>query len=125
MTPDTYSVIIVWSDEDKAFIANVSELPGCMAHGETRAEAIKEIEFAIENWIDTARETGREIPAPNHFADYQKLRERTIAERIQQLQAEVARQVNAIFRTQWSVVNIPATQPKQESGSRNPQAVSK
>ncbi|MBV8278776.1 MAG: type II toxin-antitoxin system HicB family antitoxin [Verrucomicrobia bacterium] len=64
MTQDTYAVIIFWSSDDEAFIASVSELPGCMAHGETRAQAIEQIEIAIENWIDTAREIGREIPSP-------------------------------------------------------------
>jgi len=64
MNQDTYSVMIFWSDDDTAFIATVPELPGCMAHGETRALAIEQIEIAIQNWIDTAREIGREIPSP-------------------------------------------------------------
>jgi predicted RNase H-like HicB family nuclease len=64
MTQDTYAVIIFWSDDDEAFIASVPELPGCNAHGETRGQAIAEIEIAIENWIDTARAIGREIPSP-------------------------------------------------------------
>jgi len=61
---DTYAILIYWSDDDEAFIATVPELPGCMAHGETRALAIEQIEIAIENWADTAREIGREIPEP-------------------------------------------------------------
>jgi predicted RNase H-like HicB family nuclease len=60
----TYSVMIFWSDDDAAFIATVPDLPGCMAHGETRALAIKQIEIAIQNWLDTARDIGREIPSP-------------------------------------------------------------
>jgi predicted RNase H-like HicB family nuclease len=73
MTQDTYSLILYWSDDDEAFIVSVPELPGCMAHGETRGRAIQQIEIAIENWIDTAREIGREIPnPPKHMADYEK-----------------------------------------------------
>ena len=49
MKPDTYSVTIVWSDEDQAFVTEVSELPGCMAHRESREQAIGKIEFAIED----------------------------------------------------------------------------
>ena len=64
MTQDTYAVIIFWIAEDQAFIASVPELLGCMAHGETRTMAIEQIEIAIENWINTAREIGREIPKP-------------------------------------------------------------
>jgi predicted RNase H-like HicB family nuclease len=64
MTEDTYAVIIFWSDDDNAFIASVPDLPGCMAHGETRAQATTEIGIAIENWIDTARAIGREVPPP-------------------------------------------------------------
>ncbi len=64
MSQDTYAVIIFWSADDEAFIASVPELPGCMAHGETRAIAIEQIEIAIENWIDTAHAIGREIPSP-------------------------------------------------------------
>jgi len=73
MSQDTYSLILYWSDDDEAFIASVPELPGCMAHGETRAQAIEQIEIAIENWLDTAREIGREIPTPpKHMAEYKK-----------------------------------------------------
>jgi len=62
MNPNGYSVILVWSEEDQALIAMAPELHGCTAHGETRAEAIREAEIAIENWLDTAREIGHEIP---------------------------------------------------------------
>ena len=64
MNQDTYSVMIFWSDDDAAFVASVPDLPGCMAHGETRAEAAEQIGIAIQNWIETAREIGRQIPSP-------------------------------------------------------------
>ena len=59
-----YEVIIYWSDEDQAFIAEVPELPGCAADGATYQEAIANAELAIKEWIETAQELGRSIPEP-------------------------------------------------------------
>lgn len=59
-----YEVILYWSDEDKSFIAEVPELPGCAADGATRQEALQNAEIVIEEWIETARELGRPIPEP-------------------------------------------------------------
>ena len=57
-----YEVIIYWSGEDEAFIAEVPELPGCAADGVTREEALVNAEVVIQEWIETARELGRPIP---------------------------------------------------------------
>jgi predicted RNase H-like HicB family nuclease len=59
-----YEVIIYWSEEDAVFVAEVPELPGCMAHGPTHADALSQVEEAIALWLDTARERGRPIPEP-------------------------------------------------------------
>ena len=59
-----YEVILYWSDEDKAFIAEAPELPGCMADGETYQQALANLEVIIHEWIETARELGRAIPEP-------------------------------------------------------------
>lgn len=59
-----YEIIIYWSDEDQTFVAEVPELPGCMAHGETEETALKNIKDAIQLWIDTAREFGDPVPEP-------------------------------------------------------------
>ena len=59
-----YEVIIYWSQEDEAFIAEVSELPGCMAHGSTQLAALENVNQAMELWLDTAREFGDPIPEP-------------------------------------------------------------
>ncbi len=59
-----YEVIIYWSDEDQAFIAEVPELPGCAADGATYGEAISNVEIIIREWIETARELGRPVPEP-------------------------------------------------------------
>lgn len=59
-----YEVIIYWSAEDDAFIAEVPELPGCMADGETHRAALANVETVIEEWIETAQKLGRPIPVP-------------------------------------------------------------
>jgi predicted RNase H-like HicB family nuclease len=59
-----YEIIIYWSKEDSAFIAEVPELPGCMADGATYREAVANAEAIIDEWIETAKELGREIPEP-------------------------------------------------------------
>ena len=59
-----YEIIFFWSQEDNAFIAEVPELPGCMADGITYAEALKNIELVIQEWIETAEELGKIIPEP-------------------------------------------------------------
>ena len=59
-----YEIIIFWSDEDKSFIAEVPELPGCMADGKTYQEALSNAEIIISEWVETAKEIGRPIPQP-------------------------------------------------------------
>jgi len=59
-----YEVIIYWSDEDQAFIAEVPELPGCAADGATYQEAIANAEIVIREWVETALELGRTVPEP-------------------------------------------------------------
>ncbi len=59
-----YEIVIYWSKEDNAFVAEVPELPGCMAHGDTYEDAVQNIQAAMELWIDTAREYGDPIPQP-------------------------------------------------------------
>ena len=59
-----YEIIIYWSEEDQAFIAEVPELPGCAADGATYKEALANVEVIIKEWIETAKELGRPIPQP-------------------------------------------------------------
>jgi len=59
-----YEVILYWSEQDQAFIAEVPELPGCAADGATYQEAVANVEVVIREWIETARELGRPIPVP-------------------------------------------------------------
>ena len=59
-----YEVIIYWSADDKAFIAEIPELPGCAADGATKQAALKNVDVVIKEWISTAKELGRPIPEP-------------------------------------------------------------
>lgn len=59
-----YEVIIYWSDADRIFIAEVPELPGCMADGATKAEALAAVETVAAEWIETAQQLGRPVPTP-------------------------------------------------------------
>lgn len=60
-----YKLIVYWSAEDEAYIAEVLELPGCAADGVSYREAVENVEVVIAEWIDTAKESGRPIPEPN------------------------------------------------------------
>lgn len=59
-----YEVIIYWSEQDQVFIAEVPELPGCIAHGNTQEVALKNVHEAVQLWIDTAKEFGDPVPEP-------------------------------------------------------------
>lgn len=65
-----YEVIIYWSEETQTFIAEVPELAGCMADGETYQEALANAEIVINEWIEVARELGRTIPEPKGRLTY-------------------------------------------------------
>jgi predicted RNase H-like HicB family nuclease len=59
-----YEVIVYWSDLDQAYVAEVPELPGCMADGTTYEETVKNVQVIIAEWIETAKASGLEIPTP-------------------------------------------------------------
>ena len=59
-----YRIVISWSADDGAFVAEAPELPGCMADGATYQEALANAEVIIREWIETARQLGRPIPKP-------------------------------------------------------------
>ena len=61
---DKYEVIIYWSNEDGVYVAEVPELPGCMAHGESQSTALGNIRQAAALWIKTAKEFGDAVPVP-------------------------------------------------------------
>ena len=59
-----YETIIYWSDEDNRYVAEVPELAGCMADGETMEEALRNVALIVDEWIETADMLGRDIPSP-------------------------------------------------------------
>jgi len=59
-----YELVIFWSKEDRRYVVEVPELPGCMADGETYEKAVKNAQLVISEWIETAQSLGREIPKP-------------------------------------------------------------
>jgi predicted RNase H-like HicB family nuclease len=61
---DKYEIIIFWSEDDQVFVADVPELPGCMAHGDTYETALANAREAVALWVETATEFGDIIPAP-------------------------------------------------------------
>ena len=64
MSKPKYELVIYWSREDEAFIAEAPELAGCAADGKTYQEALANVEVVIQEWIETAQSLGRPIPAP-------------------------------------------------------------
>jgi predicted RNase H-like HicB family nuclease len=65
-----YEVIIFWSEVDEVFIAEMPELKGCIAHGDTRDEALREVNIMAEEWLDLAKEKGWDIPEPKRRLMY-------------------------------------------------------
>ncbi len=64
-----YSMVIEWSDEDDAYIVTVPELPGCITHGATYDEAVRQGQDAIDSWLDVQHANGRPLPAPHTYAE--------------------------------------------------------
>ena len=65
-----YEIILYWSEDDEAYIAEVPELSGCMADGPTAAESLRNVELIAQEWIETARELGRPVPEPKGRLKY-------------------------------------------------------
>lgn len=59
-----YEIIMYWSAEDKVFVAEIPELPGCIAHGDTEEKALKSVKEAARLWVDVAKEFGDAVPQP-------------------------------------------------------------
>ena len=59
-----YEIIIFWSADDNAFVAEIPELKGCMAHGDTQDEALQQVKLVAEDWLKIAVEKGWQIPEP-------------------------------------------------------------
>lgn len=64
-SPTRYPIVIYWSEADQAYLVEVPDLPGCLADGPTQTEAVTNSRVIIQEWLDFAKEMGREIPAPS------------------------------------------------------------
>jgi predicted RNase H-like HicB family nuclease len=95
---DKYTVHLVWSVEDNAFIASVAELPGCMADGETREGALKALDEVIADWIESAKEIGRPVPPPLFRADIEQMHETFEGRLAQHVKREVETAVQRVMR---------------------------
>lgn len=62
---DRYPIVVFWSDEDQAWIADVPDLFACSAHGPTPEEALRQVRLAMAAWLDVAREMGKPLPTPS------------------------------------------------------------
>lgn len=69
---NTYPALVFWSDDDGAYLAIAPQLQGCIAHGETRQEAMENLEDAVESWLESAKEEGWALPKPQHSKDISK-----------------------------------------------------
>ena len=63
-----YSILIKYDARDRIYVASIPELQGCMAHGDTQEDAVKEVRIAMELWLETAKENGTYIPTPELYA---------------------------------------------------------
>ena len=63
-----YSVLVQYDKRDDIYVASIPELNGCMAHGDTQAEAMQEIQFALEMWLEVAKENNVLVPSPMLYA---------------------------------------------------------
>lgn len=64
MSESQYEMIIYWNKADNIYVVDIPELPGCMAHGKSKKEALENAEKAVEFWLKTAKEDGIQIPSP-------------------------------------------------------------
>jgi predicted RNase H-like HicB family nuclease len=89
-----YSVQIVWSREDGAYIALPAELPGCMADGQTQEEALTNLRQVIREWIEVAKEENRDIPAPMTLEDFEKAQKEAVEKLHRHIQKHMQKGVN-------------------------------
>jgi len=103
--------MLTWSKEDKAYLARVVHLPGCMADGKTKAEALENVQLAIEEWIETVKEMGYPVPPPIDDATLEAQTLKSDAEQALRLQDEVQKEVeSALGRLVPEIVRQVASQ---------------
>lgn len=107
-----YAVQIIWSPEDGAYLAIPAQLPGCVADGVTPEEALKNLKVVIAEWIEVAKEEGREIPKPHTLEDIARLQMQATAAIQEQVQKKIETAVQQLVR------QITAAQPSTQGWAR-------
>jgi predicted RNase H-like HicB family nuclease len=93
MNATDYPVLLTWSEQDEAYIARVFDLPGCAADGKTPAEAIENVRLSIEEWIETAKDMGFDVPAPQDDTVLEEFARKQNQEQLQRFQEAVQAEV--------------------------------
>jgi predicted RNase H-like HicB family nuclease len=104
-----YSVQIVWSPEDNAYLAFPTELPGCIADGPTREDALANLKVVIDEWIEAAKEEGREIPQPMSVLDLAQKQRESRQNFQKYIESEVRKTVDKVLQ------QLIQSQPQQPS----------
>ncbi len=118
-----YSIEMIWSEEDGLYLSTVRELPGCLADGETPDEALKNIQIVMQEWLETAREEGREIPKPFTLEFLQKTENAANASLQLEFERRVREAVAQFFRhlgEQQTLPNIPSWRDRGQVVSGDP-----
>jgi predicted RNase H-like HicB family nuclease len=136
MKATDYGMIVVWSEEDDAYLARALELPGCVADGKSREEAVANAVDVIQDWIETAKELGREVPAPLSDQQYYEQAKEMAAQNQAQFQKAVNEAVQRVLKdflpklqepgrygvfsagTAWRVIHTESPETLVTSGRR-------
>ncbi|HEY3857742.1 MAG TPA: type II toxin-antitoxin system HicB family antitoxin [Verrucomicrobiae bacterium] len=110
---NNYSMDMIWSGEDEAYLAQVRELPGCVADGKTPVEALQNLQIVVQEWLETAREEGRPVPPPRTL----EMVDQHLMTAQQQLHEQVQ---NVIKETVQSILNNAAEQQASQNIPRVP-----
>jgi predicted RNase H-like HicB family nuclease len=99
MRIERYAITLIWSQEDEAYLAMIPDLPGCAADGATVEEAIKNLDVVAQEWIETAKELGRRIPAPVTLSQLRERDRKADEEQHAAFEAAVKRAVDMLAKT--------------------------
>jgi predicted RNase H-like HicB family nuclease len=108
---NNYSIEMIWSPEDGLYLSQVRELPGCVADGSTPEEAFQNIRIVMREWLETATEEGREIPAPitlDVLEQNARIARNALEKQLEERVREVVGQVLQNMTAQQTTQNIPS-----------------
>lgn len=121
MSQSHYATFLFWNDQDETFIALAPQLQGCVAHGDTRAEAIENIEASIAEWLQSAKEEGWEIPAPMSDAEYAKQSEENNRRQREEFERNVRETVTTILNRVMPKISEQLFKQLAQASAESPQ----